>query len=117
MRPESTASRSNIARVLSEIDVSTFPIPLTLFPSNCGTKVSCSLQAPDTRARGGLKVRAPVKAGGMGWPPHSVDVAWDDDFAIIEAAREAVCRALAHEVDEHFKFRGVLFTDPHPVQK
>jgi hypothetical protein len=101
--------REQIERVLRDIDVSTFPIPVTLGVSNCGTKVSAALQAPDTA----LPVQTGVKAGGL-WPAHSVAPDGEDSYAVIEAARQAVGRAVAHEIDEHFKYAGKLFTDPHP---
>jgi hypothetical protein len=105
-------TRSRIESVLALIDCSSFPIPITLAPSNCGTKVSASLQAPDTR--GGVPVQSGVKAGGLSWPAHTVELEADDDQAVAYAARKAVGLAVAHEIDEHFKYRGALFNDPHP---
>lgn len=106
--------RSKIEAVLKNIDVSSFPIPVTLGVSNCGTKVSAALTAPDTRAEA-LAVKTGVKAGGFSpWPAHSVAPLGEDVRDIVFAARSAVGRAVDHEIDEHFKFEDVLFVEPHP---
>lgn len=102
-------TRERIESVLARIDVSSFPIPVVLGVSNCGTKVSAALRAPDAR----LKVQTGVKAGGL-WPPHSVLVMGDGDADVVRAAKWAIVEALTHEVDEHLQVDGCLFTNPHP---
>lgn len=109
---------NEIKNVVSNIDVRSFPIPVTLTVGTCGEtgrpKISAGLFAPDTRAEQ-LPVQSGVKAGGIGWPPHTIVLDSDDEQSVVKAAREAIGRAVAHEIDEHFKFGGKLFVDPHPA--
>ncbi|MES2339317.1 MAG: hypothetical protein V4537_14580 [Pseudomonadota bacterium] len=98
---------TKIESVLKKIDISSFPIPLKLGISNCGTKVSAALQAPDTHGEG--------RGIGGFWPAHSVQPLGEDERDIVQAAREAVSRAVSHEIDEHFKFEDKLVVDPHPA--
>ena len=112
--------KKDIERVVSGIDVSTFPIPVTLTVGTCTEtgrpKISAGLSAPDTKAEA-LRVKTGVKAGGIdpNWPPHTIVLGenWTE-YDIVLGARMAIGRAVQHEIDEHFKFRGELFIDPHP---
>jgi len=113
-----------IKKIVNDIDVSGHPLGATLTVGTC-TKtgrpnVSVGLTAPDTNdhARvhtgGGLPVKTDKRAGGVGWPPHTVVFESDDEQHVVSETLRALDMATSHENREWFKYKGAHFENPHP---
>ncbi len=113
-----TMDMTKIQKIVSNIDVSTHDMKPTLTVGTCSEtgrpKISVGLFATDARAPQ-LAVQSGVKAGGLGWPPHTVVLDSDDEQHVVASALAALDKATCHENREHFKYRGELFINPHPT--
>lgn len=107
---------NKIQNALRDVDVSAIPWSPTFVLGTCDAtgkpKISCGLFAPDSRAEA-LPIKTGVKAGGIGWPPHTVVLDSDEPSAVHAAALEALDKAVLHEIRENYKVGGKLFVDPH----
>jgi hypothetical protein len=108
-----------IQKIVSAIDVSGHPLGATLTVGVCTKtgrpKVSVGLHAPDTSEHhAGIPVKTDVKAGGIGWPPHTVVFESDDEQHVVSATLQALDKATAHENREWFRYKGQHFENPHP---
>ena len=99
--------RKRILEVGATLGMGKFKIPVFFGVSNCGTKASVALRAPDV-----LRVRAGIRSGGL-WPAHCVAPKGKSKQAIVEAYRKALHKALKHEGDENLSVAGVRMFDPH----
>jgi hypothetical protein len=85
-----------------------FSMKVELGVSNCGTKASAQVTAPDVHDDEDVP-------HGFPWPAHAVAPEGDDDRSISMAFREAMRRAVCHEVDENLFLDGRPVVDPHPA--
>lgn len=105
--------------IVDRISIGDFPLPAKFTAGVCDRtgrpKVSCGLIAPDARANA-LAVKSGLKAGGIGWPAHTVVLASDNpsEREIVQAALDSFDLALKHEGREWFSLDGKLFDNPHP---
>jgi hypothetical protein len=108
-----------IKKIVKDIDVSGHPLGATLTVGTCDKtgrpKVSVGLYAPDTREHhAGIPVKTGQKAGGLGWPPHTVVFDSDDEQHVVSGTLRALDMATSHENREWFKYKGEHFENPHP---